>query len=165
VAKSPSERFVDLAGRAGQVTQGDRDFVYRATVQCLYDTELAQMATDRTSNSAVIDFAQGVKNECRALDRQLSRIAIGYVGVRPPVRLDRSHAAMRDQLSAMAAGQAFDKAYVLDQIAASKGAVQLFGQQSYWGGEPVLQRFATASLPELLRRQSAAETLGSQLPD
>ena len=162
VAESPTQHFLHLAGRPGDVTQRDRNFVYRATVHCLYDLELAQLAQERATNPAVRDFARGVTNECRAQDRQLAVVAEEHVGVTPPVTLDRAHAAMRDQIAALS-GEAFDRAYARDQIAATDRAAQLFLTQSGSGSEPVLQRLAAAALPGLQQRQRAAHELEGQL--
>ena len=161
VAESPGEYMMHVAGRAGEATQADRNFVYRATVQCLYDVDLARVAEERASSTAIKDFARSVTNQCRAQDRQLTLVAEQHVGVTPPATLDRTHAAMRDQVAALS-GQAFDKAYVQDQIAASGRAVHLFLQQSRSGSEPVLQDFAEAALPQLQQRQRAAQALGDQ---
>ncbi len=162
VAESPTEHLLHLAGRAGEVTQRDRNFVYLATVQCLYDVALAKIAEERASSTAVKDFARGVTNGCRAQDRQLAVVAGEHVGVTPPTKLDRSHAAMFDQVAALN-GSAFDRAYMQDQIAASTQAVQLFREQSNSGSEPVLQSFAAAALPEFQERRRAAQELGDQL--
>lgn len=162
VAESASEHLLHLTGRAGQVAQRDRNFVYRATVECLYDIALAQIAEERALSAAVKDFAREVTNECRAQDRRLAIVAEQHVGVTPPARLDRTHAEMRNQIAALT-DQAFDRVYIADQIAASTRAVQLFLQQRNSGSEPVLQSFAAAALPELQQRQRAAQELGSQL--
>lgn len=162
VAESPSEHLLHVAGRAGEVTQRDRNFVYRATVQCLYDLELAQMAEQRASSAAVRDFARGITNECREQDWQLDLIAEQHIGTTPPSRLDQVHAVMRDQV-AESSSEAFERSYMQDQIAASKRALQIFIQQSESGSEPVLRSFAVAALPKLRRRQGAAQEVEFQL--
>lgn len=162
VAESPSERLVDLAGRAGTASQRDREFVYRATVQCIHDVALARMADERARTSAIREYAHEVTGECRAWHRRLAVVAEQYVGVAPPDRIDRAHAAKIDEVAALS-GRDFERAYVENQVEDSDRAIQLFLQQSYRGGEPMLASFAVAALPQLERRHRAALELRARL--
>ena len=165
VKETPVDHFVHLQGQPGDATQKDRDFVYWATVQCLYQIELAQRAKTQATSSAVREFAQRVAEECQTQNGQLALVNEGHIGiVTLPSRLDRSHAAMVAQLEAQT-GPAFDRVYVEDQIASSAEAVQLFRDQGNAGSDPVLQRFAATSVPDLQQRQSDAERLRAQFAD
>ena len=164
LTESPSDHLLHVAGRAGEVTQRDRDFVYRATVECLYNLSLARMAAARAASPEVRDFARRIADECREENRQLDLIAEQHIGASPPTRLDQSHANTRDQLCRRS-GEAFDKAYVKEEIGASERAFQLFLVQSESGSEPVLRSFAAAALPALLQRERTVEEARSRLSD
>jgi putative membrane protein len=162
VAESPSDHLLHVAGRAGEVTQQDRDFVYRATVECLYNLSLATIAKVRATSPSVRDFARRVTNECREQNWQLELIAEQHVGATPPSKLHQDHTEMRDQVRELA-GETFDRAYVKDQISASKRALGLFVVQSESGSEPILRSFAAAALPTLRQRERSVQEVRSQL--
>ena len=164
VAESPSDHLLHVAGRAGEVTQRDCDFLYLATVECLYDVSLATTAAGRATSTAVRDIARAVTNDCRERTRQLDLIAEQHVGAAPPSRLDKSHAEMRDRVRELS-GEAFDSAYVKDLVRASQRELRLFLVQSELGSEPVLRSFAAAALPALLQRERTVEEARSRLSD
>jgi len=162
VAESPSDHLLHVAGRAGEVTQQDRNFVYQATVECLYNLSLATIAAVQATSPAVRDFARRVTNECGEQNWQLDLIAEQHVGATPPSKLDQYHTEMRDQVRELA-GEAFDRAYVKDQISASKRALRLFVVQSESGSEPILRSFAAAALATLRQRERTVREVSSQL--
>ncbi len=165
VAESPADHFVHLQGQPGDATQKDRDFVYWATVQCLYQIELAQRAGTRATSSAVRDFARKAAGDCQTQNSQLALVNAGHIGiVTLPSAVDRDHAALVAQLEAQT-GPSFDRVYVEDQIASSAEIVQLYLDHGKDGSDPVLQHFAAGAVPELQQRHSDAERLKAQFTD
>lgn len=162
--ETPIDHSVHIQGQPGDVRQKDRDFVYWATIQCMYDVELANQAAARASSPAVRDFAQRILTECRIQDRRLGLLNEAHIGITLPSTLDQKHATQLDQIRALT-GPAFDRAYVQDQLTESEETLKLFQDQSNSGSEPVLQRFATTAIPDLEQRQSDTKRLKVQVVD
>jgi putative membrane protein len=162
VAESPSEHYLHLAGRPGQVTQADRNFVFLVGVQDLYSVAAARLAQERAADASVRNFARQALNDCQSRSQQLALISENHVGVTPPTKLDRSYSAKLDQIATLT-GESFDRAYMRDQLNESERSIELFQKQAMSGGEPILQSFATDTLPELEKRWGTAKDVAAQL--
>ncbi len=155
-AETPLEYHVHVAGRAGEISQQDRYFVFLAGVGDLYAIALAELAQSRTQSPAIKAFAQEVLADNQASYRYLALVAPQHVGRPAPTALDRPHAAA---LEALAAAGDFDRAYLGQQGAADAEAMATLRQETVTGSEPVMVRFAAATLPVLERRAEALRAL------
>lgn len=161
-AETPSEYHLQIAGRAGRVTQEDRDFVCHAAIAGVAETIFGGMAEQKAENPSVRDFArQMVDEHIQATDR-LRTLAMDQAGITPPTTLDAMHGAERERLAALA-GAAFDRSYMKGQVEEHRNAVLLFRQQALSGSEPTLQRFAAAALPSLQEHLLQAQRIAAQL--
>jgi putative membrane protein len=162
VAASPNQSALLLAGRAGEVTQADRDFVYRATVYDLYCTQSSLLAEGRASKTTIGAFARQAADDCLAQSKELKRIATVYDDTTPPTKVDKERWMMLDHLSTLT-GDAFDRAYIDSLVRETSQAVELFRKHAVSGSEPVLQHFAADEAPTLEQRLRAAQEMGAQL--
>jgi putative membrane protein len=157
-AETPSEYHVHSAGRAGEIRQEDRYFVFRAGVGNLYDITMAEIAQQRSGNPAIQEFARRVLAEASERDRRLAEISEQHIGIGPPDLLDREHAARRDALAVLS-GPAFDAAYLSDRIDRSDRSIAVYQEEASEGSEALLTGFAARALPGLEREKRIATEL------
>jgi hypothetical protein len=97
--ETPLEYHLHVYARAGEVTRGDRYFVFHACVGDLYDIALADLAIARAASIVVKQLALRQRADAVADHQRLSLIAEQYIGVSAPMLLDRDHAFARDQIA------------------------------------------------------------------
>jgi predicted outer membrane protein len=161
-AETPSEYHLHAYGRAGEVTQSDRYFVFRAGVADLYDIALADLTAEKSINPAIVQFAERRRGDAVTSHARLMRVAEQHIGIGPPRLLDRDHAIAREQL-AILSGSAFDDAYIRDVLRRSDAAIALYAQEARFGGEPILARFAADGVPRLAQEKEVAERLAARV--
>ncbi len=161
-AASPTQYSVEQAGRAGAVKDQDRRFVYEAATGGMAEIAYGQMAEQKARSLSVKNFARQMVNDHSQADTQLRQLAVQMAGIQPPTGLDPTHIAKRDQLAALT-GQAFDRAYMQNQVEEHRNAVLLYQQELSYGGQPNLQRFAGDTLPILQQHLQSAQTIEAQL--
>jgi len=160
--ETPSEYHIESAGRAGMVTQQEHSFVCYATVLSRAQRESARLAEGRGANPAVTRFAATTIDDQEMLNRRLSDIAEQHEGILAPYGLDAPHLTMLDQLNSLS-GEAFDRAYLQDQVQEGEATMAVFRQEVAEGGEPILRRFALDLLPLVEQRLREAQTIIDQL--
>ena len=153
--ETPSEFHIHAFGRAGEVRQEDRYFVFRAGVGNLYDIATAEMAEQKSANPAIRDFARRVLADAGERERQLAMISEQHIGIEPPALLDRALAARRDRLAALS-GPAFDSAYLRDRVERGEQAIAEYRDEASGGSQPLLTEFAAATLARLERERRIA---------
>jgi putative membrane protein len=154
-AETPSEYHIHAAGRAGEIRQEDRYFVFRAGVDNLYDIATAQLAEARAADPAVRDFARRQLSEASERQRQLTILAQQHLAIDPPSELDRTLAARRDHLAGLS-GAAFDHAYLRDRIEQSDRQIASYREEARGGSEPFITGFAGDTLAALERQKHVA---------
>lgn len=159
-AETPSEFHIHAFGRAGEIRQEDRYFVFDAGVGDLYDIVMAEIVERKSDNPAIKDLARGVLGEAGARNRRLTLIAEQHIGIEPPTLLDRALAARRDRLAVLS-GDAFDGAYLRDRVARSERAIAVYRDEASGGSEPLLTQFAAEMLPGLESEKRAAAGLAA----
>jgi putative membrane protein len=159
--ETPSEYHIESAGRAGMVTQQEHSFVCYATVLSRAQRESARLAEGRGTNPTVKRFAATTIDDQEMLDRRLSDIAEQHDGIIAPYGLDAPHLTMLDQLNSLS-GEAFDRAYLEDQVQEGEATIAVFRQEAAEGSEPILRRFALEMLPRAEQRLRAAQTIIDQ---
>jgi putative membrane protein len=156
--ETPSEFHIHAFGRAGEVRQEDRYFIFRAGVGNLYDIATAEMAEEKSRNPAIQDFARRVLVDASERQRRLAMLAEQHVGIEAPARLDRTLAARRDRLAGLG-GAAFDSAYLRDRVEISEQAIAVYREEARGGSEALLTGFAGEILSELEREKRIATGL------
>ncbi len=159
-AETPSEFHIHAFGRAGEIRQEDRYFVFDAGVGDLYDIVMAEIVERKSGNPAIKDLARGVLGEAGARNHRLTLIAEQHIGIEPPTLLDRALAARRDRLAVLS-GDAFDGAYLRDRVARSERAIAVYRDEASGGSEPLLTQFAAEMLPGLESEKRAAAGLAA----
>jgi putative membrane protein len=161
--ETPLEYHLHVYGRAGEVTQDDRYFVFRAGVADLYEIALADLARTRATSAALEEFALRRRADAVADHQRLSLIADQHIGIPAPAMLDREHAFARDQMATLS-GTAFEDAYLRDALRRDEAALALYTQQARFGGEPVLMRLAAEGVPRLAEEKDRAMRMMAALP-
>jgi putative membrane protein len=125
----------------------DADFFKHAAEAGIAEVEAGQLAEQKGSSQAVKDFgAMMVKDHTAANDKLKSIAASENVDLpgKPGVK-DMAAKAKLEVLS----GDAFDKAYIKNQVGAHQQAVALFRKEAASGQDAQAKAFATATLPTL----------------
>lgn len=127
-----------------------------------FEIVTGQLALQRTQNSEVRAYAQGmIEHHTMTSDRLLR--AAGAPGVAPPPGpLSRPKLAAFDALHAQV-GFAFDRAYIDAQIASHEQALALHSGYAQAGTEPRLRRTAAAAVPVVTEHLAEARRLQSRL--
>jgi len=160
--ETPLDYHLHASGRAGEVTQDDRYFVFRSGVADLYDIALADLAMGRATSPAITEFAARRRADAVADHQRLSLISEQYIGVPAPLLLDRDHAFARDQIAALQ-GTAFADAYLRDALHRDDAAIALYTQEARFGGQPILVRFAADGVPRFAQARELAERVEATL--
>lgn len=150
--ETPLEYHLHASGRAGEVTQDDRYFVFHAAVADLYQIALADLAMSRATSATIKEFALRRRADAAGDHQRLSLIADQHIGRPAPVLLDRAHAFARDQIATLS-GTAFEDAYIRDALRRDEAALALYTQEARFGGEPILMRFAAEGVPRLVEER------------
>jgi putative membrane protein len=159
--ETPSEYAVESWGRAGMVTQQEHSFVCHAAVLDRAQRRSAGLAEVRAASPAVKGLAVATLADQEMLARRLEGIAEQDDGIIPPHGLDEPHLAMLRQLSSLS-GEAFDRAYLQDQIQEEQATIAVFRQELAEGSEPTLRQFALDTLPLVEQRLRETQSLIDQ---
>ena len=156
--ETPSEYHMQAAGRAGMVTQQEHSFVCYATVLGRAQLEAARLAEVRGESPAVKRFAATTIDDQEKLVRRLRDVAEQQEGIIAPNGLDAPHLAMLGQLNGLS-GEAFDRAYLQDQVQEGEATIAVFRQEVAEGSEQILRRFALDMLPLAEDRLRQAQSM------
>jgi len=153
-SQSPS---ASSAAAPVNLSAADRSFLVKATAGGLTEVEESQIAQDKAKDEEVKTFAQHVVSDHSAADDKLKSIA-DAAGVQPPANPDT---AQQKQIAALRKlqGNAFDRRYVHDQVAAHKATLALFEKEARSGSDPQLKQFASDTVPTIRQHLTDAEGL------
>jgi putative membrane protein len=157
---SPSAYGQQFAGRPGQESQQELNFICQALMYGRGQVTYARMAQQRSGNPAVKEFASQVIDAQGQMNERIHQIAVQQEGVTPPRGLDAPHLAVRDQLAQLS-GNAFDRAYLQSAAEDSRLALAFFHKEASTR-EPVMGQFAANALPVLQQRVTQAQGLAQQ---
>ena len=97
-----------VAARA--LDDADKSFITDASQGDLNEIKLSQLALTKSSNAAVMSFAQKMVDDHTMLETKMKPFA-DKAGVAPATELNSEHQAIYDKLNGLS-GADFDKAYV-----------------------------------------------------
>lgn len=126
----------------------DREFIAKAAVAGRFEVESSQMAVERASDPATIEFALMMIDDHSKANDQLAQIARAK-GIDVPEQLDGKHREMLNQLSAQESPEAFAQRYHDMQLSAHEEAIKLFEQAAADAMDSDIKKFASDTLPTL----------------
>jgi putative membrane protein len=125
----------------------DADFYKRAAQAGIAEVEAGKLAQEKGKSQAVKDFGAMMVKDHTAANEKLQNIAASENIDLP------THASMKDMAAKaklqVLSGDAFDKAYIKNQVAAHREAVALFRKEAAAGRDPPAKAFAAVTLPTL----------------
>jgi putative membrane protein len=130
--------------RAGHT---DQSFVHMASSGGLAEVQLGQLATERAASPEVKQFGQRMVTDHTKANQELAEIA-QKKNMPIATEFDPKHRTMADKLAKLQ-GAAFDREYLLGQVADHEQTVALFKTQIKEGKDADLKTFARETLPTL----------------
>lgn len=140
------------------VTISPQDFAQRVANSDAFEIQSSELAAARGARADVKQFAQMMVRDHRTTTQELSTLAPTIGLTAPTAALDAGQRANIATLEA-ASGEAFDDAYLDQQVAAHEAAVRLF--QDFIAGAPEgpLKQWAQTTLPKLQQHLSSVQAL------
>ena len=156
-----SGRAIRPGPRAGvAITAADRAFLIAATMGCLTQLRIDEVAGRRGASLGVKDLAQRLLSEDDKFCGQITDLAARN-GVRVPTTLDAEHAAVIKRLAARPS-LGFDRAFARFEVDRLQNAVMLFEREAAaQGSDTQVVRFAYLKLHVVRRHLAMAQALAT----
>jgi putative membrane protein len=145
--------------RAGHT---DQTFVHMASSGGLAEVQLGQLATERAASPDVKQFGQRMVTDHSKANKELAKIAQDK-NMPVATELDPKHRALTDKLGQLQ-GAAFDREYLLGQVADHEETIALFKTQIKEGKDADLTTFASETLPTLEDHLKTVRALVAKQP-
>src|SRR5579885_1837998 len=143
------------ANSSDSLTYGERRFIKKAVESSAQEVQLAQLAGDKPSNSAVRMYALHMLPEHEQLDSDLQNLAR-----EKGVDIDTSKTQGHEYKNlAKESGADFDKAFVKDMVSDHEDVVKLFERTANEAKDPDIRALANKYLPILLQHFDQAKNL------
>lgn len=143
------------------LSQSDKKFVDKAAEGGLAEVELGNLAARKATNPDVKSFAERMVKDHSHANEKLEQIATRD-GISVPHRLSAKDAMLKARLEKLH-GQAFDKAYMENQLQDHKKDIAAFQQESQDGQNRSVKEFATETLPTLQSHLREAESVAPKV--
>jgi putative membrane protein len=141
-----------------QLSAADKSFLKAAAEDGLFEVEIARLAADHASDSAVKSYAAMLVDQHSATNDKLRQIAASG-GVQLPTGVPPDKQKQIDKLS-KATGPEFDKQFVQTVgVKDHKDAIDLFEKASKESKSAEVREFASTTLPTLKAHLDAAQKL------
>jgi putative membrane protein len=135
----------------------DRDFMVKASYGNNSEVDAAQLATSKTAEVAVKNFAQMMITDHTTAQNDLKNLATKKtVGI--PSGPDSAHIAMKNQLSALA-GRAFDSAYMHGQLNDHVTVINLMQNEISNGKDGDVKNYANTYLPKVQMHKRMVDSI------
>jgi putative membrane protein len=135
----------------------DKKFARDAALGAMIEVELGKLAAEKASRDDIKQFGQKVVDEHTKANDELKQVA-GKENVAIPEALDSKHQSRLDKLSKLS-GEAFDKAFVKEELKNREAEVRDFSAESQNGTDPNIKTFASNVLPALQQQLEEAKSL------
>ena len=145
-----------------QAGHTDKTFVHMASSGGLAEVQLGQLATERAASPEVKQFGQRMVDDHTKANKELASIAQDK-NMPVATELDPKHRAMADKLAKLQ-GAAFDREYLLGQVADHEETIALFTNQIKEGQDAELKAFASKTLPILQEHLQLVRALVAKQP-
>lgn len=124
-----------------------QEYVRQAAMGDMYEIEAARIALDKSHTTEVRDFAQRmIRDHSDATEKIKAALGRSGLAIMPPATLDPEHQAKLDALRDDT-GDAFDRGYLDQQVAAHEMALQLHRTYAAKGDNAELKAVADAIAP------------------
>lgn len=135
-------------------------YVAQAANSDMYEIQAGEMAAKNGQSQQVKDFARMmVTDHTKSSQDMKAMVSKANLGTQPPARLDAEHQAMIDRLKA-AKGEAFDREYMSQQVAAHRKALALHQGYAQSGDNTELKGFAAQVIPVIQKHHDWLEQNG-----
>ena len=141
------------------VNSTDSMFVMKAGMGNTAEINVAHLAITKSSDSAILNFANKMIADHTAAQNSLKNIASKYQ-LNVPDSVDAAHAQMQAELSLLS-GRAFDSSYIHGQVLDHQATVQLFQTEGTGGNNGDLHNYADTTLPKLQMHLDLANSIDS----
>ncbi|MFN2426753.1 MAG: DUF4142 domain-containing protein, partial [Candidatus Binatia bacterium] len=148
--------------KAGLLPTADKEFMINAASGGIAEVEMARVALDKSTSTAVKEHAQLMINDHTKANDELRRIATSK-GVPLADVPNAAHQAMIDKIKATPASD-FDKTYISEAgVKAHQESQTLYRNESTSGLDPDLKAFAARTLPTVEAHLKHSERLDEDL--
>ena len=148
----------DTGMNAAPVSTGT--YVAQAANSDMYEIQAGELAVKNGQSQQVKDFGRMmVTDHTKSSQDMKAMVSKANLGAQPPARLDAEHQAMIDRLKA-AKGEAFDREYMSQQMAAHRKALALHQGYAQSGDNTELKGFATQVIPVIQKHHDWLEQNG-----
>ena len=137
-----------------------QDFVTQAASGGLFEVQSSELALQSAQDTEIQEFANQMITDHTTNNQELMAIAQAE-NLSMPAELGSPHAEMMQALQS-AEGEAFDSAYVQNQVVAHETAVTLYQTYAEGGDNEALMAYAEKSLPVLQQHLEHAQSLTGQ---
>lgn len=135
-------------------------YVAQAANSDMYEIQAGELAAKNGQSQQVKDFGRMmVTDHTKSSQDMRAMVARANLGTQPPARVDAEHQAMIDRLKA-AKGEAFDREYMTQQMAAHRKALALHQGYAQSGDNTELKGFATQVIPVIQKHHDWLEQNG-----
>ncbi|PXW76337.1 putative membrane protein [Blastomonas natatoria] len=135
-------------------------YVAQAADSDRYEIQAGELAVKNGQSQQVKDFGKRmVEDHTKSSQDMKAMVAQANLGAQPPARLDDEHQAMIDRLKA-ARGEAFDREYMSQQMAAHRKALALHQGYAQNGENTELKGFAAQVIPVVQKHHDWLEQQG-----
>ena len=139
------------------LSQRDKTFVDKAAQGGLSEVELGNLATQKATNPDVKKFAERMVHDHSQVNKELNQLA-DREGITLPKRLSAKDEMLKDQLEKLN-GEAFDKAYMQNQVQDHEKDIAAFQHESRDGQNASVKEFASQTAPLLQSHLQEAESV------
>jgi putative membrane protein len=143
--------------------KADQEFVTKASAAGLAEVNLSQLATTRSRNAAVREFAQRMVVDHGKANRELLDMA-NRQQLTLAKTMDDKHQKMFEKLSKLD-GAEFDRTYMDGMVKDHEEAVKLFTDESKNGKNDALKEWAGKTLPTLKKHLEMANDIAKKGKD
>ncbi|MGF7147333.1 putative membrane protein [Sphingomonas zeicaulis] len=133
-------------------------FVAKAAASDLYEIQSSRLALQKSRNEEVRRFAQMMVDHHTKTTQQVSAAAKEAGVASPPAKLEPAQAQMIAALQPLS-GDAFDKAYLMQQRTAHEQALALHSDYAERGDKPQLRNAASAATPIVQRHLTELQSM------
>jgi putative membrane protein len=146
---------------AHETNPQDQLFAELAAMSGLAEVQLAELANGKSQSGDVKDFAALMIGDHGKANGDLARLAKA-ARIRLPDAPSPEHKAAYAQLKGLDGGE-FDRAYMRNQLQEHQKAAILLEWEINAGQDALLQRFASQTLPVVLRHLEVAQKVKASL--
>jgi putative membrane protein len=165
---APAERNPATTSNAPQAkakaSKETSNYVEKAAIGDMFEIQSSQLALKQAQNPDIKTFAQRMITDHTTSSEALKAgIQSAGLDVKAPDKLDKAHQAKLDNLK-KANGKDFDQAYMRDQLAAHKEALQLHKTYADKGDNPVLKKTAANTATIVEHHLAMAQDIAKGVP-